>query len=176
MKGYRAVWPVVLIGIAIAAVSTPGSKAFGEALSIGFVDLDRIREGYKRYQDALGSIRGVKDKEQANLDEMSSTFDKAVRQYELKEGLFATEEQKQTELEDLRKKWNILNEYKATKDQDLERKSRETLGPLIEKIKTTIKDVAANNGYHMIFKQSDLAYSDPRLDITDKVLAALNKE
>ncbi len=53
MKGYRAVWPVVLIGIAIAAVSTPGSKAFGEALSIGFVDLDRIREGYKRYQDAL---------------------------------------------------------------------------------------------------------------------------
>lgn len=176
MKGIRVFGVAFLIGIAATAMFIPSTRVYGEALSIGFVDLDRIREGYKRYQDALGSIRGVKDKEQVNLDEMSATFDKAVRQYELKEGLFATEEQKQTELEDLRKKWNILNEYKATKDQDLERKSRESLGPLIEKIKTTIKDVAANNGYHMIFKQSDLAYCDPRLDITDKVLAALNKE
>jgi Skp family chaperone for outer membrane proteins len=152
------------------------TQAYGEALSIGFVDLDKIREGYKRYQDSIDKIKQVKEKEQVTLDEMSSTFDKNVKAYELKEGLFATEEQKQTELEDLRKKWNILNEFKAGKDQELEKKSREELGPLVDKIKTTIKDVAASNGYHLIFKQSDLAYSDPRLDITDKVLAVLNKE
>jgi Skp family chaperone for outer membrane proteins len=148
---------------------------FAEALSVGYVDLEKIRDGYKKYQEALNSIKEVKDKEQTHLDEMSSEFDRSVRQYELKEGLFANEDQKKTELEDLRKKWNILNEYKTGKDQELEKTSRDKLGPLIDKIKTTIKEVAAASGYHLVFKQTDLAYSDPRLDITPKVLEALNR-
>ena len=153
----------------------PDHPAYSEALSIGYVDLERIREGYAKYQEALTRIKSVKEKEQVTLDEMSSDFDKYVKQYELKDGLF-DEKQKSEALEDLRKKWNILNEFKAGKDQELEKKSREELGPLIEKIKTTIKEVAAANKYHMIFKESDLAYCDPRLDITGKVLEALNKE
>jgi Skp family chaperone for outer membrane proteins len=166
---------VTILGL-LAGACLQSAKASAEALSVGFVDLDRIRDEYKKYQEALGSIKEVKDKEQTHLDEMSSEFDRNVRQYELKEGLFATEEEKQKELEELRKKWNILTEYKTGKDQELEKVSRDKLTPLIEKIKGTIKDVASANGYHLVFKLSDLAYSDPRLDITPKVVAALNKE
>jgi outer membrane protein len=171
----RCVKPLFLIAGTLALLCVLAPPSLGEALSVGFVDLDKIRDGYKRYQEALTQIKEVKDKEQVSLDEMSGDFDRNVRQYELKEGLFTDEKAKQTELEELRKKWNILNEYKANKDQELEKKSRELLGPLIEKIKTTIKEVSAANGYHLVFKLSDLAYSDPRLDITEKVLAALNK-
>ncbi len=163
---------LVLLGMSFLV---PIHPAQSEALSIGYVDLDRIREGYTKYQEALTRIKTVKEKEQVTLDEMSADFDKYVKQYELKDGLF-DEKQKQEALEDLRKKWNILQEFKAGKDHDLEKKSREELGPLIEKIKSTIKEVAATNKYHMIFKESDLAYCDPRLDITNKVLEALNKE
>lgn len=166
---------VVLFVLFGVSVVIPIQPSFSEALSIGYVDLERIREGYTKYQEALSRIKAVKEKEQVNLDEMSADFDKNVKQYELKDGLF-DEKQKSEALEDLRKKWNILNEFKASKDQELEKKSRDELGPLIEKIKTTIKEVAAANKYHMIFKESDLAYCDPRLDITGKVLEALNKE
>ncbi len=163
---------LALVGLGVCVLSQP---AFPEALSIGYVNLDRIREGYTKYQEAISRIKTIKDKEQVTLDEMSADFDKNVKQYELKDGLF-DEKQKNEALEDLRKKWSILNEFKTAKDQELEKRSREELGPLIEKIKATIKEVAAANKYHMIFKESDLAYCDSRLDITDKVLEALNKE
>jgi outer membrane protein len=166
---------IVLLVLMGSCLVGTGQQAFGEGLKIGYVDLDRIREGFAKYQEALSRIKSVKEKEQVNLDEMSADFDKNVKQYELKDGLF-DEKQKNEALEDLRKKWNILNEFKAGKDQELEKKSRDELAPLIEKIKATIKEVAAANGYHLIFKESDLAYCDDRLNITDKVLEALNKE
>lgn len=164
---------LVLLGMSVLILASP---APAEPLSIGYVDLERIREGYKKYQDALSRIKTVKEKEQASLDEMSSEFDKNVKKYEIQDGLFENEKQKEDALAELRKKWNTLNEFKASKDQELEKKSRDELAPLIDKIKATIKEVAAANKYHMIFKESDLAYCDPRLDITDKVLEALNKE
>lgn len=159
----------------LAAWFTPDPGWGAEALTVGYVDLDKIREEYKQYRDALEEIKVIKEKEQTNLDEMSSEFDKSLKQFEIKKGL-STEEQSQAELEELRRKWNILSEFKVTKDQELEKKSREKLTPLIDSIMNTIKDVAAANGYHLVFKMKDLAYWDTRLDITPKVLAALNKE
>ncbi|MCG3195540.1 MAG: OmpH family outer membrane protein [Candidatus Omnitrophica bacterium] len=160
---------------AVFAAWIPTNPVWAEALTVGYVDLDKIRDEYKKYRDALEEIKTIKEKEQANLDEMSSEFDKSLKQFEIKKGL-STEEQSQTELEELRRKWNILSEFKVTKDQELEKKSREKLTPLIDTIMNTIKDVAAANGYHLVFKMKDLAYWDTRLDITPKVLAALNKE
>ena len=152
---------------------TPGAQ---ESLNVGYVDLDRIRQEYKDYQKALSEINAIRDKEQKALDELAGTFDQRVRRYELKDGLWPSEEEKNKELEDLRRKWNLLNEQKAEKDRELENKSREKLAPLISQIKDAIQVVSKQLGKHLIFKRRDLAYFDSRLDITGEVLAFLNKE
>lgn len=166
------------VGVILAAgfaFLVPGAIA-QESLRVGYVDLGKIREQYKQYQAALDEIKGVKEKEQGELDSMSGDFDKSVKAFELKEGLFASDEQREEELEKLRSKWSTLTEYKTRKDQELEGTTRERLAPLIEKIQNTIQDVSSTSGYHLVFKKADLAYGDPRLDITDLVLTSLNKE
>lgn len=175
-RGFVSVSRIAAAVIVLGLLLPAGSISAQETLRVGFVDLATIRERYNEYQAALKEIQSVKDKEQTELDSMSGDFDKSVKAFELKEGLFASEEQREEELKTLRNKWEVLTEYKTRKDQELEAQTRERLAPLIDKIQTTIQDVSAANKYHLVFKKSDLAYGDPRLDITEAVLAALNKE
>lgn len=164
----------VLMVFSLLVGSVPTWAA--EPLNVGFVDLSRIRKEYKDYQAAVMSIQSVREQEQKALDEMSGDFDAKVRRYEIKEGLHENEEEKNKELEELRRDWDILTEHKMEKDRELERKSQETLSPFIDKIREAITTVSKSNGKHLIFKKQDLAYSDDRLDITDLVLRALNGE
>jgi Skp family chaperone for outer membrane proteins len=164
-----------LLVVLLVGVMTP-FVACSESLSVGFVDLERIRQEFKAYQNALEEIKGIRDKEQVALDEMAGTFDSKVKRYELKDGLWPSEEEKTKELELLRRDWQMINEHKVEKDRKLEMDSREKLEPLITRIKEGIETVSKSKGKHLVFKKSDLAYSDPRLDITDSVLQYLNEE
>ena len=167
---------VFLAGTLMFSISTPSVVAQQqELLKVGFVDLVRVRNEYGAYQDALAKIKEDKEKEQSDLDEMVANFDKQVKSYELKEGLIPEEEQKQ-ELEDLKKKYEALTETHQTMSQQLEAKSRKILKPLLDQMKSAIEQVSQTQSYHLIFWKKDLAFSDNRLDITDDVLAVLNKK
>jgi len=157
-----------LAGLGVRPVSAQ------EMLKVGFVDLERVRDEYQAYQSALAQIKATKEQEQTDLDEMVANFDKQVKNYELKEGLIPEEEQK-NELEELKRKYESLAETHQTMSRQLEAKSRQALKPLLDQMKTAIEQVSASQNYHLIFWKKDLAYSDPRLDITDQVLAVLNQ-
>ena len=168
--GFLPLFVALLIGVMAPSV------AVSESLSVGFVDLERIRQEFRAYQNALEEIKQIRDQEQEALDEMAGTFDSKVKRYELKDGLWPSEEEKTKELELLRRDWQMINEHKVEKDRKLEMDSRQKLEPLIARIKEGIETVSKSSGKHLVFKKSDLAYSDPRLDITESVLQYLNKE
>ena len=94
-----------------------------ELLNVGFVDLVRVRDEYGAYQTALAQIKQNKEKEQGDLDEMVSNFDKQVKNYELKEGLIPEEEQK-VELEGLKQKYESLAETHQRMSKQLEDSDR----------------------------------------------------
>ena len=171
-----SLFALAILALVAALANNYGTAQPQESLNVGYVDLERIRSEYVSYQKSLDEIKGLHDKEQQALDEMAGTFDEKVKRFELKDGLWPTDDEKNKELEGLRRDWTIINEHKMSKDQELEAESRTKLSPLIDKIKEGIEAVAKSNGKHLIFKERDLAYCDPRLDITDKVLAYLNKE
>ncbi len=163
---------VFLVGTLLSGVNSRPATA-QELLNVGFVDLVRVRDEYGAYQTALAQIKQNKEREQGDLDEMVSNFDKQVKNYELKEGLIPEEEQK-IELEGLKQKYETLAETHQNMSRQLEDKSRQALKPLLDQMKVAIEQVSAAQGYHLIFWKKDLAYSDPRLDITQKVLDVLN--
>ncbi|MCA9410753.1 MAG: OmpH family outer membrane protein [Candidatus Omnitrophica bacterium] len=174
----RNEWLIVIAFIlGIVFTSTFDNSATAqrqELLAVRFVDLVRVRDEFKDYQTALSQIKTNKEKEQGELDDMVSMFDKNVKNYELKEGLITEEEQK-LELEQLNQKYQTLQETHQQMSRELEMKSREILKPLLDQMKTAIEQEATSKGYHLIFWKKDLAYSDSRLDITDDVLLILNK-
>ncbi len=163
-----------VIGVFLVTATNRPVIAQTEALRVGFVDLVRVRDEYKAYQTALAQIKETKEKEQGELDNMVSMFDKNVKNFELKEGLISEEEQK-VELDGLKQKYETLAETHQTMSQQLEAQSRKILKPLLDQMKAAIEQVSAAQGYHLIFWKKDLAYSDARLDITNEVLKVLNQ-
>lgn len=164
-----------LCGVILANTQDrPATAQRQELLKVGFVDLVQVRDKFIAYQTALNQIKATKDKEQTELDEMVATFDKSVKNYELRTGL-VPEEELRNELEQLKQKYESLAEYHESKSRQLEDQSRETLKPLLDRMKAAIDQVSAAQSYHLIFWKKDLAYSDERLDITNDVLAVLNQ-
>ncbi len=84
-----------------------------------------------------------------------------------------TAQQREQEL--LQKQRSFMNEYRQEQDF-LEEKKNKELEPLIDQLKQVVEAIAKEEGYLFIFKKVNLAYGDPNLDITDKVIARMNNQ
>ena len=57
--------------------------------------------------------------------------------------------------------------------EDLNQRRNEELAVVLERANKVIKQIAESEKYDIVFQEA--VYSSPRIDITDKVLKALNK-
>ncbi|MDD2679868.1 MAG: OmpH family outer membrane protein [Candidatus Omnitrophica bacterium] len=80
------------------------------------------------------------------------------------------------------KKGELENKAKAVKDfitqkeTDLRKEQEERMKEILKDIETTVKSYAEKEGYTMVFNDRVLVYQDKDLDITDKIIALLNKK
>ena len=79
---------------------------------------------------------------------------------------------------------NTINDKAASRKKQIEDEGRKIQGELAKSIRAAVKTVAAKAGYTFVLEQSGLLanglepvlYSDPKLDITDEVMSALNAD
>ena len=84
----------------------------------------------------------------------------------------AARKQRVTELRS--KETAYLNKLRE-EQLELERMKKDKLDPLAEDLKNVVEAIAREEGYDFIFKNLYLAYSNPKHDITNKVIQRMNK-
>ena len=141
-------------------------------MKIGFVSTERIfREAApakvanakieqefskrdKELQDMAARLKGVSDK----LDKDAPVLSESERL------------RRQRELSDLDKDFQRKQrEFR----EDLNQRRNEELATVLDKTNRVIKQIAESEKYDIVFQEA--VYISPRIDITDKVLRALNK-
>ncbi|MDY7548844.1 OmpH family outer membrane protein [Glaciimonas sp. CA11.2] len=142
-------------GSKIAFVSN--ERIFREAAPAKAADAKIQAEFSKRdkdLQDLAARLKGMSDK----LDKDSATIPESER---LK---------RQRELADLDKDFQRKQrEFR----EDLNQRRNEELAIVLERTNKVIKQIADAENYDIVFQ--DAVYANKRIDITDKVLKALNK-
>lgn len=161
---------------ACAAFATASLLLLGSAqaqeMKIGFVSTERIfREAApakvanakieqefskrdKELQDMAARLKGVSDK----LDKDAPVLSESERL------------RRQRELSDLDKDFQRKQrEFR----EDLNQRRNEELATVLDKTNRVIKQIAESEKYDIVFQEA--VYISPRIDITDKVLRALNK-
>ena len=160
---YLAVCAVALAAAAVAAPAAAQSK-------IGFVNTERI------LRDAVPAVRAQKkiEAEFAKRDqELSKIADQLKRmQDELeKNGVTMPEAQRRNKERD----FNDLNRDFQRKQrefrEDLNQRRNEELAGVVDTANRVIRQLAEQEKYDIIFQ--DAVYANPRIDITDKVIKAL---
>lgn len=147
-----------------------GSSAAAADYKIGFVNTERV------FRDAAPAVRAQKKIEQEfakrdqDMQKMAEQIRKLQESLE-KNSVTMTE----TERRNKEREFGELNKDFQRKQrefrEDLNQRRNEELAAVLERANRTIKAIAESEKYDIIFQEA--VYASPRIDITDKVIKAL---
>lgn len=172
----RTIVVILLGGMAWGALI---STSWAQQLKIGYVDVPRLKQEYKEYQQAEVRFEKQMAVWQAKADSMQQQMQELADKLE-KQNLMLTEQAKNDIRQQLLVKQNeyqlFLNEVMGPNGEAANREY-ELSKPLIETINTVIKLIALKGNYTFILDSTagTVLYADEKYDITDRVIAELNK-
>ncbi len=158
---------VVLGGLFVLAMLAGNASA---ADKLGYIDLSRAFNEYyktKDYDKVLGDKQSAYDAERTKKVN-------DVKQLQEKMNLLSDKE-KEAKKSDIEAKVKALQEFDRQKQTDLRKEQDEKMKEILKDIESAVKTYAEKEGYTFIFNDRVLVYQTKSLEITDKIIDALNK-
>lgn len=145
---------------------------YAQDSKIGFVSTERIFREAAPAKTAQAKIEQEFSRRDKELQDMAAKL-KALSDKLDKDAAVLSESdrmKRQRELTDLDKDFQRKQrEFR----EDLNQRRNEELAIVLERTNKVIKQIAETEKYDIVFQEA--VYASPRIDITDKVLKALNK-
>lgn len=168
---------MTLLGVVFVATILFAPTASSQGAKIGFVNDEEIKLRYKAWQRA---------QEQWEVEKKSWDDESLAKKIELEDMLVEYDKQKlilskekRTEREAaIRTKKESLDAFTRqiySPGGTAERKQEELIGPLLQNVTDAIKAVAIEENFDVILTLGSIGYIRETLDITEKVLDALEK-
>lgn len=159
---------LVFLGAIFSLTMLCGTARAAEKLA--YVDLSKLFSEYgktKEYDKALG------EKESVYSTEREKKVGE-IKQFQDKLNLLSDTE-KEAKKPEFETKIKSLQDFDRQKQTDLRKEQDEKMKEILKDIEEAVKQCATKEGYTMVFNDRILVYQDKSLDITDKVMAVLNK-
>ena len=161
-----------------AIVLFAGVMAFGAAgaqqISIGMINTQRIRAGAPQMKAADARLKQEFDKRIADLQDMEGRINAMQTKYD-KDAPTMTEADRARSTRDLSELAKDYQRRKRELQEDFNQRRNEEEESALKGILKVVQQVAEENKIDVVFQEGSAAYVNPRIDITDKVLKALNK-
>jgi outer membrane protein len=148
-----------------------GSSAVAAELKIGFVNTERV------FRDAAPAVRAQKKIEQEfakrdqDIQKMAAQIRKMQEDLE-KNSVTMTESDRRNKEREFGEMSKDFQRKQREFREDLNQRRNEELAAVLERANRTIKAIAESEKYDIIFQEA--VYASPRIDITDKVIKALD--
>ncbi len=160
---------VLLVATAAACLVLPAAHAQAQA-KIGVVQIERIVRDSAPALRAQKKLEAEFSKREADLAKVADQLKRLQDDLE-KNGVTMQESQrraKEQEFNDLNRDFQRKQrEYR----EDVNQRRNEELSQVIEAANRIIRQIAESEKFDIIFQEA--AYANPRIDITDKVIKAL---
>ena len=156
----------------IAALVVPFAGVQAQESKVGFVSTERIFREAAPAKAAQAKIEQEFSKRDKELQELASRLKSMSDKLDKDAAVLSESDRikRQRELADLDKDFQRKQrEFR----EDLNQRRNEELAIVLERTNKVIKQIAESEKYDIVFQEA--VYASPRIDITDKVLKALNK-
>ena len=159
--------------------NSTAAKDNGE-LKLAYVLLDTLQNQYEFFKDVNEEMQTKEANAKATLAQKEQAFAAKAQEIQSKASQNAyTQEQYNVEVAKLQKMQQDGQELQARLEQQLVEESSERLKAVSDTIQHFISSYAKDKGYHFIFSKTSgidhLLFAAPAYDVTDEVVAALNK-
>jgi len=155
---------MILIAVFVAGYAFAEDK-------LGYVDLTRIFSEYgktKEYDKILN------DKQKVYEGERDKKVND-IKQFQDKINLLSDKE-KESKRPDMEARLKALQDFDRQKQTDLRKEQDDKMKEILKDIEEAVKQLAEKDGFTIIFNDRVLVYQSKSLDITDKIIVALNKK
>ncbi len=154
------------------ALALPLSAQAQQDLKVGFVSTERIFRDAAPAKAATAKLEQEFSKREKDLQELAAKLKSTAEKLDKDAPVLSDAERgkRQRELAEMDKDFQRRQrEFR----EDLNQRRNEELAVVLERANKVIKQIADAEKYDIVFQEA--VYFSPRIDITDKVLKALNK-
>jgi len=142
-----------------------------QELRMGFVSTDRVLKEASSAKVAQTKLEQEFSKREKDLVDQGASIKSLADKFE-REAPTLPETQRQTRQKQLLVQDRDFQRKRREFQEDLNARKNEELQLVIQRANKVIKDIAVAENYDFIFQ--DAVYVNPKHDITDKVIKALN--
>jgi len=166
--------PMTLVKLAVAGgvVALTMSSAAAQEIKIGYINSQRIVSEAAPYKAASERIKTDFAKRAQDLQDMDTRF-KALQAKLEKDAPVVSDAERTKEQHDLLDMSKELQRKQREFQEDLTQRQNEEREAILTRVNKVITQIATAEKYDLILQ--DALYHSARVDVTDKVLAALNK-
>lgn len=158
----------ILLGLGIAVA---GFSASAQEFKVGVVNLDRIFREANSAKAAQTKLEQEFSKREKELNDMATQLKSQSDKFE-REAPTLPESQRTTRQRQLVDQDRTFQTKRREFQEDLSARKNEELQQVIERANKVVKSLAETEKYDLILQES--VYVNPKHDITDKVIKALN--
>ena len=167
MKSLSRHFPLaLLLGSLVAA-----APAYAEEFKAGFVNTDRVFREANTAKAAQAKLEQEFSRREKELVDLGNTLKTATEKFE-RDAPTLAESQRTTRQRQLVDQDRDFQRKRREFQEDLNARKNEELAQVLERANKVVKQVAEAEKYDVILQEA--VYINPKHDITDKVLKALN--
>ena len=166
----KAIFRSCLSGLLLAgAMLSP--QAYAQEFRIGFVNTDRIFKEASSAKAAQVKLEQEFSKREKEIQELGATLKTSADRLE-REAPTLSESQRSTRQKQLVDLDRDFQRKRREFQEDLNARKNEELQQVLERANKVVKTVAEAEKYDLVLQEA--VYVNPKHDITDKVIKALN--
>ena len=162
---------LVRLGATLAAMLMASAPLAAQDLKLGVVNSDRILRDSIPARAAMQKLEAEFAKRDKELQEIGVRLKSAVERFE-KDGPVMTETDRARRQRELAEMDREFQRKQREFREDFNQRRNEELQGLLERTNRIIRQIAEQEKYDLILQEA--VYFNPRIDITEKVLRALN--
>lgn len=165
---FRSLSVVALVGCMASAMPV---AAQAQSFKAGFVNTDRVLREADSAKAAQAKLEAEFSKRDKELRDMGAAMKAASDKFE-RDAPTMSESQRQTRQRQLADQDRDLQRKNREFQEDLNARKNEELAHVLDKANRVVKQMAEAENYDVILQEA--VYVNPKHDITDKVLKAMN--
>ena len=159
--------------IVLAIVASLGQVAFAQEFKIGFVNTDRIFKEANTAKAAQTKLEQEFSKREKELQDIGVSLKAAADKLE-RESPTLSESQRASRQKQIVDQDRDFQRKRREFQEDLNARKNEELQQVLERANRVVKSVAEAEKYDLVMQEA--VYINPKHDITDKVIRALNAQ
>jgi outer membrane protein len=156
---------------ALLASLAMAMPALAEDFRVGFVNTDRVFREANSAKAAQAKLEQEFSKREKDLNDLGNTLKAASDKFE-REAPTLSEGQRQQRQKQLIDQDREFQRKRREFQEDLTARKNEELQQVLERANRIVKQVAEQEKYDLVLQEA--VYINPKHDITDKVIKALN--